>query len=105
MVEKNGWWIAVNTAKTEASQIAFEIGTDGNNRKFWKNWNSGDANEFDVPVEYRNVSDLYIHATVSPQGKNGWFCMKYKNNGVKHFDFDDNEDHKENQNNSDGECR
>ena len=101
---KSGWWIRINTSKTEASQISFQIGTDGGNRKFWRNWNSGDASEFDVPVEDRNVSDLYINASASPEDKNAWFCMMYKTRGVKHFDFDDTEEHKENQNGHDEDC-
>jgi len=105
LVERNGWWIKINTGKTEASQIVFEIGTDNNNRRFWRNWNSGEPNEFDVPIEYRNVSELYIHASSNPSDKNSWFCMMYKENGVKHFDFDYDEEHKENQNNRDDECR
>ncbi|HEY1200400.1 MAG TPA: hypothetical protein VGE79_05445 [Niastella sp.] len=102
---KDGWWIRVNTAKTEASQIVFEIGTDDNNRKFWRNWNSADPSEFDVPDEYKNVAELYIHASSNPGNKNSWFCMMYKANGVKHFDFDDDEDHKEKQTNVDDECK
>ncbi|PSL36095.1 hypothetical protein [Chitinophaga ginsengisoli] len=102
---KAGWWIKVNTSKTEASQIVFEIGTDDDNRQFWRKWNSGDPAEFDVPIEYTNVTELYIHASSNPGGKNSWFCMMYKENGVKHFDFDDDEDHQEKQTGHDDECK
>jgi hypothetical protein len=105
MAIKDGWWIQINTSKTECSQITFAIGTDGDNRRFWTTWNSGDPEEFDVPIEYRQVSDLYIQGTVHPEGKNGWFCMKFKGRGVKHFDFDGDEDHKQNQSDDDDECR
>jgi len=102
--EKNGWWIRVDTGRTQASSITFFVGTSEHDRRPWFTWKSGDSTEFDVPVDFRNVSTLYIHATSNPDGRNSWFCLMYKQHGVKHFDFDDVEDHQENQNNSDDEC-
>jgi len=104
MAAKDGWWISVHTDKTECSSITFQIGTDGNNRQDWTTWHSGEPTEFDVPIGYRNVWSLYIHATANPGGKNAWFCMMYQGNGVKHFDFDGDEDHKKDQGDRDGEC-
>jgi hypothetical protein len=101
---KSGWWVRINTSKTEASAISFLIGTASGNRTPWFTWHSGDPTEFDVPSGYLNVARLYLGAAVSPQGKNGWLCMNYQGNGVKHMDFDDFEDHEKNQNDTDGEC-
>ena len=99
-----GWWIRINTNKTEASQITFQIGTEENNREFFRNWNSGESREFAVPEKYYHVKELYIHATVSPADKNAWFCVMYGRNGVKHFDFDNSEDHQMKQTDQEGEC-
>lgn len=96
----DGWWVAVQTAQTEASQIIFSIGTDDNNSQFWKNWNSGDPASFVVPNQYANVSDLYIHATSQPQDKNSNFWVGYKRCLIQLFEFDADEDHKMNQGNS-----
>jgi hypothetical protein len=104
MAIKNGWWIQINTGKTEASSITFMIGTDSGNRQPWFTWQSGNPTEIDVPDGYRNVASLYIYAVVSPNGKNGWFCVKYINNGVKHWDFDNDEDHQMDQGDNDDEC-
>jgi hypothetical protein len=100
---KTGWWIKVHLDKQEAPTISFQIGTSNHNAQFWRGWNTGEDPEFDVPQQYLNVARLYIKAD-SSDGKNSWFCMMYKNNGVKHFDLDDNEDHERNQDDTDGEC-
>jgi hypothetical protein len=102
-VKKDGWWIRIHTDKTECSSITFQIGTEKNNRQEWTTWRSGEATEFDVPIGYRNVWSLYLQATANPNDKNAYFGLMYKGAGVKHFDFDDVEDHQENQNNRDGE--
>jgi hypothetical protein len=100
---KNGWWIRVNLSKQEAPQIVFIIGTSNHNAEAWRIWNTGQEAEFDVPEKFKNVNPLYIKAN-STDGKNSWFCMMYKGDGVKHFDFDDDEDHEEKQSDRDGEC-
>lgn len=103
MAAKNGWWVRVNTGKQEAPTITFQVGSSNHNSKAWRIWNTGNENEFDVPDEYRNVNPIYIKAN-SSDGKNSWFCVMYKDHGVKHFDFDDDEDHEMHQDDSDGEC-
>lgn len=101
---KAGWWIRIDTSKTQASKIAFLIGTESNNREPWFTWASGDATEIDVPSGYVNVAELYIGAASSPQGKNSWLCLMYKDRGVKHMDFDDFEDQRKKQSDYDNEC-
>ncbi|NBC41400.1 hypothetical protein [Corallococcus exiguus] len=101
---KNGWWIKIKTEKTEASSISFQIGTSKKDRRDWRVWRSGDPVEFDVPDDFRTVSKLYIHATSNPNDKNSWFCMMYKGDGVKHLDFDDDEDQYKGQGDRDSEC-
>lgn len=102
-VTKDGWWIRVNTAKQESPTITLSIGSNNHTVESWQTWNSGDPAEFDVPAKFRNINPLYIKAQ-SSGGRNSWFCMMYKGDGVKHFDFDDDEDHEEKQGNRDGEC-
>ena len=102
---KKGWWIRVNTSKTEATSISFQIGTKEKDREDWRTWHSNEPTEFDVPDKYLQVQRLYIHATANPNGRNAWFCMMYRNQGVKHMDFDDNEDQEKSQTDSDGECQ
>lgn len=101
---KAGWWVRVNTSKTEASSITFQIGTSKKDRRDWRTWNSNQETEFDVPDAFLTVSELYIHGTSNPNDKNSWFCVFYKANGVKHFDFDDDEDHEMKQTDHDNEC-
>jgi hypothetical protein len=101
---KTGWWVRVDTGKTEASSISFQVGTHKGDRRDWRTWHSNEETEFDVPNEFLNVATLYIHATSNPNDKNSWFCVHYRGQGVKHFDFDDDEDHKMDQDDSDDEC-
>ena len=100
---KDGWWVRVSLEKQEAPGIVFLVGSSNHNPKPWRIWNTGQPNEFDVPEPYRNVNPLYIKAN-STDGKNSWFCVMYRDRGVKHFDFDDDEDHEMNQGDSDDEC-
>ena len=101
---KSGWWIKVRLDKTECDSITLNIGDRPENSKFWRVWKQGEENEFDAPPEYRDKARLYIKGQVSPEGKNGWFCMMFKKTGVKHFDFDNVEDHEKDQGDTDGEC-
>jgi hypothetical protein len=101
---KDGWWIRVNTQKTEASSIALEFGTDSSNRQPGSVWRTGDPIEFAVPPQYQQVSQLYVLATANPQGKTASLCMMYRQRGVKHLEFDKSEDQTESQGNTDGAC-
>jgi hypothetical protein len=100
---KDGWWIKVRREKQESPTITFSIGSNNHTVEAWRTWNSGEPLEFDVPDKFKNINPLYIKAQ-SSGGRNSWFCMMYRSDGVKHFDFDDDEDHEERQSNRDGEC-
>jgi hypothetical protein len=100
---KDGWWIKVRREKQESPTITFSIGSNNHTVEAWQTWNSSDPLEFDVPAKFRNINPLYIKAQ-SSGGRNTWFCMMYRGDGVKHFDFDDDEDHEEKQSSRDGEC-
>jgi hypothetical protein len=102
--QKDGWWIRMNTGKTEASAITLALGTDIANQKEWTTWRTGDAIEFDVPTAYGQMPTLYVRGIVTPQGKNGWFCVNYRNHGVKHMDFDNAESQKVTQEDQDSAC-
>ena len=105
MAEKTGWWVRVDTGRTEASSISMQIGTRKSDRRDWRTWHSNDETEFDVPDELLTVTQLYIHATANPNDRNAWFAVCYGENGVKHFDFDDDEDHPMKQTDRDPEAR
>ena len=101
---KSGWWVRVNTSQTEASTIVFQIGTSERDRRHWRVWKSSEPAEFEVPAEFAQVADLYLHATSNPNDKNAWFCVFYRDAGVRHFDFDDVEDATMAQSDRDDEC-
>ena len=101
---KDGWWIKVRTDRTEATSIDLQIGTKREDRESWCTWRSSDAAEFDMPAKYLQVARIYVQATANPQGKKGWFCLMYKDHGVKHFDFDNRQEEDKNQTDRDGDC-
>ena len=103
--KKTGWWIRVNTAKTEAATISFQIGITKVDSRNWRRWKSGQRAEFDLPADFRKVAHLYIHATSSPHDKNASFCVFYKDHGVEHFEFDGDQDHNMKQDDSDDDCK
>jgi len=101
---KDGWWIRVNSHKTEASRISFQIGTSKHDRQNWHTWKSGQDVEFDVPADFRNVDQLYIRGVSAPHDKEASFCVFYRDHGVEHFEFDGDEDHNMNEHHSDNDC-
>ena len=102
---RTGWWIRFDTRKTEASSCALQIGTSKKDRREWRTWHSNEVPEFDVPPDFLNVENLYIHAIANPDDKNVWFGVYYRNDGVKHFDLDNDEDHDMNQKDRDDEVK
>jgi hypothetical protein len=101
---KTGWWIKVRTDRTQATSISFQIGTKSEDREPWRVWRSSDATEFDVPEKFLQVERLYIDATANPRGKRAWFCLMYKDHGVKNYETDDRIQEDHSQTDSDGEC-
>ena len=102
---KTGWWIRVNTTKTEASSISFQIGTSKDASRNWRRWKSGQRVEFDVPADFRKAAQLYIRATSNPHDKKASFCAFYKDHGVEYFEFDGDEDHDMKPDHSDDDCK
>jgi hypothetical protein len=104
-VKKNGWWIRVNPEKTSATTVWLKIGMTKKDSKLWRTWKTGQALEFDVPVELRNAARLYIHGTTDPHDRHALFCVFYMDHGVEQFHFDGNVDHNMKPSDSDGECK
>ncbi|HKQ73287.1 MAG TPA: hypothetical protein VJ810_06140 [Blastocatellia bacterium] len=102
---KNGWWIRINPTATTAQVITFQIGTNKIQREEWRVWNSGQPAEFDVPEKYSQVPSLYVRGNVSPIGKFATLCVMYKNRGVEHMSFDDDDSETMLQTEIDIKCR
>jgi hypothetical protein len=101
---KRGWWIRVNSQKTHAATISFEVGMTRNGSQVWRTWDRMQLREFDLPVEFRNARRLYIRATTLPHNKDASFCVFFLNRGVKHFEFDGDTWSQMEPNDSDDEC-
>ena len=102
---KSGWWIRINPTATTAQVITFQIGTNKIQREEWRVWNSGQPAEFDVPEKYLQVPSLYVRGNVSPIGKFATLCVMYKNRGVEHMSFDDDDSETMLQTDIDIKCR
>lgn len=102
---KVGWWIRVDTRKTEAIGIGLQLGAGRQDRHAWKSWRSNDAAEFDLPADFSQRAELYLHAAAIPDDEDVWFCVYYKGHGVRRFDFDTTEDATMKQTDRDKECR
>jgi hypothetical protein len=102
---KSGWWIRINTSMTTAQAITLQIGTDKFHREEWRVWQAGEPAEFDVPEKYLQVPRLYVRGSVTPIGKFGALCMMYKNRGVEHLSFDDDDSETKSQTEIDVKCR
>jgi hypothetical protein len=102
---KSGWWIRINPGATTAQAITFQIGTSKLQREEWRAWNAGQAVEFDVPEKYSQVPRLYVRGNVTPIGKVATLCMMYKDRGVEHMSFDDDDAETKGQTEIDYKCR
>jgi hypothetical protein len=102
---KTGWWIRINPTATTAQVITFQIGTNKLQREEWRVWNSGQPAEFDVPKKYLQVPSLYLRGNVTPIGKFATLCVMYKDRGVEHMSFDDDDSETMSQIEIDIKCR
>lgn len=102
---KTGWWIRINPTATTAQSITFQIGTSKFQREEWRVWNSGQPAEFDVPEKYLQLPGLYVRGNVTPIGKFATLCVMYKDRGVEHMSFDDDDAETMRQTEIDIKCR
>jgi hypothetical protein len=103
-VNKTGWWIRMNTDKTVASSISFQVGLTRADRKEWRTWTAGEPAEFDLG-EMRAWPKLHIRAQADPKGKKAAFCVFFGNHGVQHFDFDGDKDDNMKSTHDDNDCK
>ncbi len=104
-VTKTGWWIRINPQKTVASSIAFQIGMTRADRHDWRTWTAGEPEEFDVPIELRELDHLYLRGVTEPKSKDAVFCVFFRDHGVQHFKFDGDKDENMKPGNSDHDCK
>ncbi len=102
---KSGWWIRINPGATTAQVITFQIGTSKLQREEWRVWNAGEPAEFDVPEKYLQAPRLYLRGNVTPIGRIATLCLMYKNRGVDHMSFDDDDSETKSQTEIDIKCR
>ena len=104
-VTKSGWWIRVNSQKTVASTISFQVGMTRADRHEWRTWTAGEPEEFDLPIELRNSPKLYLRGITDPKNKDAVFCVFFGDHGVQHFKFDGDKDENMNPKDSDHDCK
>jgi hypothetical protein len=102
---KSGWWIRINPSVTTAQAITLQVGTGKLQREEWRVWRAGEPAEFDVPEKYLQVPRLYVRGSVTPIGKFASLCMMYKDRGVEHLSFDDDDSETKSQTEVDIKCR
>jgi hypothetical protein len=102
---KSGWWVRINPGATTAEMITFQIGASKLQREEWRVWRAGEPTEFDVPEKYLQAPSLYLRGNVTPIGKFATLCMMYKDRGVEHMSFDDDDSETKSQTEVDIKCR
>jgi len=105
LATKTGWWVRINPGATTAQLITFQIGTSKVQREEWRVWNAGEPAEFDVPERYLQAPRLYLRGNVTPIGKIATLCLMYKDRGVDHMSFDDDDSETKSQTEIDIKCR
>jgi hypothetical protein len=102
---KSGWWVRINPSATTAKVITLQIGSSKLQREEWRVWNAGEPAEFDVPEKYMQSPRLYLRGAVTPIGNLATLCMMYKDRGVEHMSFDDDDSETKSQTEIDIKCR
>ena len=102
---KKGWWVRINGNLTQAQAVTLQIGTHKLNREEWRIWRAGEVTEFDVPEKFQNAPRLYLRGSVAPIGRMADLCLMYKDRGVEHMDFYDDESETKSQLAVDYKCR
>ncbi|MEP7273232.1 MAG: hypothetical protein ABI882_17160 [Acidobacteriota bacterium] len=102
---KAGWWIRINPTLTTAQQITFQVGTDKLDREEWRVWKKGEPTDMDVPANYQQAPRLYLRGNVTPIGQMADLCLMYRDRGVEHMDFDDDESETKSRFQMDPRCR
>ena len=102
---KSGWWVRINPGATTAQVITIQIGESKFQREEWRVWNAGEPAEFDVPEKYLQAPRLYLRGNVTPIGKLATLCMMYRDRGVEHMSFDDDDSETKSQTEIDIKCR
>jgi hypothetical protein len=85
--------------------LTFQIGTSKYDREEWRVWRAGEPTEFDVPAKYAQVPRLHVRSNLSPIGKYASLCLMYKERGVEHMSFDDDDSETKSQLDTDIKCR
>lgn len=102
---KTGWWVRVDPRKTEATGIGFQLGANPAERRPWRTWRTHDPQEFDLPADFVQRAELYLHAEAIPDDEDVWFCVYYQGHGVRRYDFDTTEGATLKQSDRDPSCR
>ena len=102
---KAGWWIRVDTKKTEADAIGLQVGTSAKERRDWRRWRAKEPAEFDLTADLAQAPELHLRAVAIPDDEDVWFCVYYKGRGVRHFDFDTQLEAALKQSDHDDQCR
>lgn len=102
---RSGWWVRINRSLTTAQVITFQIGASKFQREEWRVWRAGEPTEFEVPGPYLQAPRLYMRGNVTPIGKLATLCVMYKDRGVEHMSFDDDDSETMSQLEVDIKCR
>lgn len=101
----SGWFVKVCPASTQTDRIIMNFRGDGKSHDWtWVRNQSGDQHNFPSP-DFDNVGRLYMRGESTPitgnNHPNSYMCVGFRDHVVKHMDFDKNEDHDENWNDTD----
>ena len=102
-VKKDGWWVKIDNSNNP-QEIILYVGSNSGSYGFWQAWGPGDPVQFDVSDEYRKSEKIYVRGQTTT-GLSSRFCVMYQSRGVRHFDFDLEEDHEMKQSDESKECR
>jgi hypothetical protein len=98
-----GWSVRICEPKVEAPGVRIEIGLGGlfSSHRPWREWRHGDPTEFPLPVDLLHAKEIWIKGISLEEDKNVYMGLVFNGHVVKHMDFDNEEEHEHNRDDTD----
>jgi len=87
---RDGWWLRVDTDKTEATSMQFTFGDNPKDLTGEDTWTSSTPAEMGLPDPLRTARSIHLNAVTTPAGARAVVCVIFQQFGVMHLEFTGN---------------
>ena len=87
---RDGWWLHVDTDKTDATSIQFTFGDNPKSLTGEDAWTSSNPADMGFPDPLRTARSIHLNAVTTPAGARAVVCVIFQQFGVTHLEFTGN---------------